>query len=75
MTAQNILNVSGLVIGMAGSYIMFHFSSKVSSQVVLYQREEAEQLRKKDDFKNKMIRFGMLLLFIGFTIQLAALLL
>ena len=75
MTAQNILNVSGLVTGMAGSFIMYHFSSKVSSQVVLFRREEAQQLHKKDVFKNKMIRSGMLLLFIGFAFQLAALLL
>lgn len=73
MTAQNILNLAGLVIGMAGAYLMFHFSPKVSSQVVMYTREEAVEFRKKDLYKNKMIRFGMLLLFVAFAFQLAAL--
>ncbi len=73
MTLQNILNVTGLVIGMAGSYLMYHFSSKVDSGTWLYQREELEELKKKDAYKNKMVRFGMLLLAIGFIFQLAAL--
>ncbi len=73
MTAQNILTASGLLVGMAGAYLMFYFSPKVDSGTWLYQESVAEQIRKKDRHKNKMIRNGMLLLFTGFLLQLIAL--
>lgn len=41
---------------------------------MLALKAEAEQMRKKDLHKNKMIRSGMLLLFIGFLFQFAAML-
>jgi hypothetical protein len=73
MAIQNILNVTGLSVGMIGAYLMFYFTPKADSGTWLYQREELEELRKKDAYKNKMVRFGMLLLAIGFVFQLAAL--
>jgi len=75
MTIQNILNITGLSVGMIGGYLMFHFSPKSDSGTWLYQREELKALQKKDDYKNKMVRFGMLLLSVGFVFQLVALLL
>lgn len=74
MTIQNIFNLAGLVINMIGAYVMYHYSPKVSSQLMLALKAEAEQMRKKDLHKNKMIRSGMLLLFIGFLFQFAAML-
>ena len=75
MTSQNILTASGLLVGMVGAYLMFYFSPKVDSGTWLYQESEAEQIKRKDSRKNKMIRNGMLLLFAGFLLQLIALLL
>lgn len=74
MTVQNIFNLAGLIINIVGAYTMYHYTPKVTSQLVMYLESEEVQLRKKDLHKNKMIRSGMLLLFIGFLFQFAALL-
>jgi len=72
MTAQNILNIAGLLTGMSGAYIMFYFSPKVDSGTWLYLESEADKIKKRDRQRNKMIRNGMLLLFAGFLLQLIA---
>lgn len=72
MTAQNILNAAGLLTGMTGAYIMFYFSPKVDSGTWLYPDSEAHNMRKKDRYKNNMVRNGMLLLFAGFLLQIVA---
>jgi hypothetical protein len=74
MNLLTILNLCGLVINMIGAYLMYHYTPRVNSQVYLYQQEEAEQMWRKDQFKQRMIRLGMLLLFIGFILQLGSLL-
>lgn len=73
MILQNIFNAIGLCINIAGAYLMYHNTPKVTSQVYLYSRDELEKNRKRDARKNGMIRFGMQLLFIGFIFQLIAL--
>lgn len=73
MNTQNILNLIGLVINMAGAYLMFHFTPKVESRLFIYTEEEHNQKHKKDVYKNQMIRLGMLLLFLGFLFQFATL--
>jgi hypothetical protein len=73
MTTQNIFNLIGLVTGMSGAYLMYHFTPKISSGTFLYQEAELREKEKKDAYKNKMVRNGMLLLFIGFIFQLIAL--
>jgi multisubunit Na+/H+ antiporter MnhB subunit len=70
MTTQNILNLAGLVINMIGAYMMYHYTPKASSQIFFYS--DKEQPKQKDIHNNKMIRFGMFLLFIGFIVQLIA---
>lgn len=72
MTIQNILNLVGLVINMIGAYMMFHYTPKVSSQTFFYSDKEQPKLKQKDVHNNRMIRFGMFLLFIGFIVQLIA---
>lgn len=74
MTHQTLLNLAGLIINMAGSYLMFSNSSKVQSGIYIYTDTELTELRKKDKRKNNLIRLGMLLLFVGFTFQFIALL-
>ena len=73
MTAQNILNAIGLLTGMTGAYVMFYFSPKVDSGTWLYSDKEADKMRKRDRYKNNMVRNGMLLLFAGFLMQFIAL--
>lgn len=71
---EKILNIFGLLIGLIGTFIMYNFTPKTNSQVVLYRREEMEKIRRKDQFKNKVVRLGMFLLFISFLCQATALL-
>ncbi len=70
---QKILNIVGLVIGLIGAYLMYHFTPKANSQMILYRREEMKELLKKDQFKNRMVWLGMFLLFISFLCQAIAL--
>ena len=74
MKLQSILNASGLLITIGGAYMMFHFSPKVKSHTWLYTEAEADKIKKRDGYKNKMVRNGMFLLFVGFLLQFLALL-
>lgn len=70
---ERLLNIIGLVIGLIGTYLMYHFSSKINSKTILYQRKEMEDVAKKDLLKNRMIRLGMILLVVSFLCQALAL--
>jgi len=72
MTLQNIFNLTGLIINMVGAYLMYRNAPPVNSQIFFYQERELEQMAKRDKQKNKMSRYGMLLLFVGFLFQLVA---
>jgi len=69
-----VLNLSALIIGVLGSFLMYYYSPKKDSRTILYRdREEMEQVLKKDRQNNTMVRNGMLLLLISFLIQIIAL--
>ncbi|MEO7049685.1 MAG: hypothetical protein ABI091_30560 [Ferruginibacter sp.] len=70
MNVSKILNIIGFIISMLGSFLMFYYSSKVESRLFIYSKEESKIKHQKDVFKNKMMRFGIILLFIGFCFQL-----
>ena len=72
MTLKDVLNLIGLILNIIGAYMMYRFSSKVNSQTILYTREEAEAIRKRDSYRNRLIRIGMLILSIGIITQLIA---
>lgn len=69
---NKLLNIIGLVINIAGALLMFINTPRVNFQVYLYNREEGPLLRDKEKRMNKRIKQGMLLLFIGFFLQLIA---
>lgn len=74
METVKSLSILGLIIGLIGTYMMFHFTPKADSRTILYRdRKEMEEVMKKDHFKNKMVRLGMLFLFISFLFQVVAL--
>ena len=54
---------------------MFYYSLKVATQVYIYRKEEAQKLLQPDQRNKCMIRLGMFLLFIGFLLQVVALIL
>jgi hypothetical protein len=71
-TSADILNLLALLISMAGSFIMFYFTPDINSILTMYKRVEVPVITKRDAFKNKLMRRGMLLLSIGFVLQAAA---
>jgi hypothetical protein len=71
-TIIDFINLIALFIGIIGSYLMFYFSPVVNSQTYLYQKSELAEIKKRDMRKNKMVRRGMFLLFIGFILQAIA---
>jgi hypothetical protein len=68
---SQVVNALGLFIDICGAYLMFSNTPKVTSQTYVYNQSEMTELRRRDQVKNKRIRLGMILLAIGFTLQLA----
>ncbi len=68
----DIINLIALLTSLAGSFMMFYYSPKVSSQLYLYQKEEMKLIKQKDELKNKRIRQGMFLVMVGFGLQAVA---
>jgi len=73
MDFPKLLNITGLIINISGTLLMFYYSPKIESRLFLYKNEEYIAKHKIDVFKNKMMRFGIILLFVGFLLQLTAL--
>lgn len=72
LTLVDVINMIALIIGMIGSYLMFHFSPEVNSKTYIYSKAENNTNMIKDNHKNKMLKRGMLLLFIAFILQTTA---
>lgn len=68
-----VLNILSACLNMSGTILMFYNTPKISSKVFIYRHEELVALEARDKLRNKMTRLGMLLLFIGFLVQLLAL--
>ena len=73
MISDLVFNVLGLLLNISGAGLMFWGSPKISSQVFLYNKSEKEGLQKIDKANNQKIRWGMILLFLGFVFQFIAL--
>jgi len=70
MLISTVLNVTGMTINMIGGFLMFYYTPPVKSQMMLFQKSEYEEMHRRDVFQNTMVRLGMLLLFLGFLLQL-----
>lgn len=68
-----ILNIIGLLLGMIGSFLMFINTPKISFRTIVYQKAERPIIEAKEKLMNQKLRAGMILLFIGFLLQLIAL--
>ncbi|WP_317897780.1 hypothetical protein [Aurantibacillus circumpalustris] len=71
-TAADILNLVALFFSITGAFMMFYFTPDINSILIMYKKVEESKIKKRDAFKNKMMRRGMLLLLIGFILQAAA---
>ena len=72
MDLIQVFNVTGLIIGGLGALFVFINSPKIESNTYIYRRDELKELTKKDKRKNNIGRFGMLMVAIGFALQLVA---
>lgn len=70
MTLTSLLTNTGLILGIIGGLMIFFSSPKVSYATILYSREESKKLGKKANRKNNLAKFGALILFIAFLLQL-----
>lgn len=71
-TIIDLLNILALLISLAGTFIMYYYSPVVNSQVFLYRKIEWENIKKRDNSKNKKIRLGFLLILIACLLQTIA---
>ena len=71
-TAVDWINLIALLLSVVGTYIMFYYSPVVNSQVFLYKKIEWENIKKRDNSKNKKIRLGLLLILIACLLQAIA---
>jgi hypothetical protein len=70
-TTVDIINLFALLIGMAGSFIMFYYSPVIDF-TIQQSLGDGLKLKEKAEHKNKMVRRGMFLLFISFILQFTA---
>ena len=73
MELNKLLNIIGLITNTLGAFLMFYYTPKVDSNTYLYNEDEQPEINGNDGSRNKWIRNGMIMLFIGFIIQLIAL--
>lgn len=73
MDFANSINIIGLCFDILGASLMFYYTPKIDFNTYLYNKSEQESIKSKAQTKNRMIRFGMLLLAVGFCLQALAL--
>ena len=70
MSLTSLLTNTGLILGIIGALMIFFSSPKVSYSITIHKDEEYKNLSEKANHKNKLAKFGALILFIGFLFQL-----
>jgi hypothetical protein len=71
-TIIDLINLIALFVSIAGTFIMFYFSPVTNSQVFIYKKAEIPIIKKRDAYKNKMMRFGFRLILIACLLQAIA---
>jgi uncharacterized protein YjeT (DUF2065 family) len=69
MDLSKILSITGLALSLIGTVIVFIYSPKVNSVLLIHTDEETNRRAKKDKRKNKLGRLGLLLIVIGVILQ------
>jgi len=69
MSFSQVLNISGLALSLIGTVIVFIYSPKISSVLLIHTVEETNRRAKKDKLKNNLSRLGLLLIVIGVVLQ------
>ena len=69
-----LIGASGLILDIIGAVLIFFNSPQISHEVYIYNQEETDRLEKKARRNHLMTKIGLVLLIIGFVLQLLALL-
>jgi len=69
---STILTNIGLSLDIIGALMIFFGSPKISFATILHSDEENIRLGKIANRKNKLAKFGALILFVGFVMQFIA---
>ncbi len=72
MDISTVVNSMGLFFDIVGALLMFFNSQPVNYDTLFRDRERLKQLRIRARKKNRNIRLGAFLLFIGFTLQIVS---
>jgi hypothetical protein len=72
MSLLSLINIIGLCINTAGSFLIFVNSLKVNHMLIAYEWDELKKLNKIAGKKNSTAGIGAFLLVIGFLLQITA---
>lgn len=72
MDISTIINSIGLLLDIIGVLIIYKNSPIVKAGTYFYEREHVEKMKIDAAKKNKLVRKGTFILFIGFIIQLVS---
>jgi hypothetical protein len=67
-----VFNILGLSVGIIGAFMVFINSPQIKNSVIIHSDEEINRLHQVDKRKNKLAKFGMLLVTAAFIFQLIA---
>lgn len=72
MDYGQVFNILGLSVGIIGAFMVFINSPQIKNSVIIHSDEEINRLHQVDKRKNKLAKFGMLLVTAAFIFQLIA---
>jgi hypothetical protein len=70
--SMKLFNIFGLLLNLIGAVMMFYSNPVHSKRISFHEEDELKSILKKETKDRKNLKFGLLLMCLGFTIQLAA---
>jgi hypothetical protein len=70
---DKFFNIIGLIINMSGSLMIYYYTPKAGFGTFVYNKSETKERKEIAKNLNQKIAQGMLILFVGFFVQLIAL--
>jgi hypothetical protein len=67
---MKLLNIFGLLLNLIGAVIMFYSSPLHSKRISFHEEDELKSILKKETKDRKQMKLGLLLICLGFTVQL-----
>jgi hypothetical protein len=68
---MKLVNIFGLLLNLIGAVMMFYSTPVHSKRISFHEEDELKSILKKESNDRKNLKLGLLLMCLGFTIQLA----